>query len=56
MLEFHVLTVNLPNEEVDFPVAEVRKFTDPSAIKDYADIHHPGWTSMVVVVLPEKAV
>jgi hypothetical protein len=54
MMELHVLTVNMPKDEVEFPHNEVRVFTDAGALQDFADVHYPGWTSLVVIALPAK--
>lgn len=55
-LELHVLTVNMPKDEVEFPLSAVRTFSDASTLKDFADVHYPGWTSLLIVALPPKPV
>lgn len=55
-IELHLLTINLPGDEVEFPAGEHKMFPDADGLREYVDNHHPQWTSLVVVVLPPKLV
>jgi len=53
-MELHVLTVNMPRDEVEFPLSAKQVFTDAEALRTFLDGHYKGWTSVVIVALPPQ--
>ena len=53
-MELHVLTVNMPHDEVEFPLSAQKIFTDTESLSVFLNGHYPGWTSVVIVALPPQ--
>jgi hypothetical protein len=56
VMELHLLTINTPGDEVEFPAGGAQVFADAQELQKYVDYYHPLWTSLVIVALPHKSV